>query len=46
VAADAVAHGLTMLGDGDGPVHALHECTLHECTLYEGTPRGEEVSDE
>ena len=36
VAADAVAHGLTMLGDGEGPVHALHECTL-----YEYTPRKE-----
>jgi len=24
VATDAVAHGLTALGDGDGPVHALH----------------------
>jgi hydroxymethylpyrimidine/phosphomethylpyrimidine kinase len=36
VAADAVAHGLTMLGDGDGPVHVLYECT----------PCGKETSDE
>jgi hydroxymethylpyrimidine/phosphomethylpyrimidine kinase len=27
VASDAVAHGLAMLGGGDGPVHALHAMT-------------------
>ena len=31
VACDAVAHGLTALGGGDGPVHALHQVpAMHE----------------
>jgi hydroxymethylpyrimidine/phosphomethylpyrimidine kinase len=30
VAGDAVAHGLTTLGRGDGPVHALHGACAHD----------------
>jgi hydroxymethylpyrimidine kinase/phosphomethylpyrimidine kinase len=38
VAGDAVAHGLAGLGNGDGPVHALHALTAPQTNGASGTP--------